>query len=338
MRGDTIDPSRKLDDGALFEFKVGAGTPRLRSRTRRPADVGANSDSRRLGFAVTSLVVTHEGGRRSLGPAALSQRDGFYLAEEGWCWTNGNAGLPPELLAGLHGVVTLEVHGFGMPDYEVLPENIAEVTALVAGFTSLGTDCEFGFVQRHFDAEPVTLFRWGTTTTALVSAGLACGFEGLGDPDHTRIEWFPTTDEYRIIDHRYIQAHTWVHRKVPPEEEARMLRDGRTRLALLRRKLLYELTDHRRIFVHRWAGAGFDRAAMTELHQHLRRHGNASLFCVVPTFEGQDHGTVTDLGDGLFVGVLEAHDHSKGPHPAWLDLCRAAMALHHARGERAPVA
>ena len=332
VRGEIIRPSRQLEDGVAFELPIGPGTPVLRSHTCRPSDLGISGDVRRLGFAVTSLVVKQGDGTRSLGPAALSQSDGFYAAEpSGWCWTNGRSVLPHELLAGLSGMVTLEVHGVGMPVYEPQSESAARDAALMAGFTSLGQDCEFGLVQRHFDTEPVSLFRWGTTTTAQMMAGLACQFEGLGDPGSTSLVWLPAAEEYRVVDPRYLAAHTWVHGRVPPDQEAKLLSDGRARLSLLRRKLLYELTDHRRIFVHRRADEGFDRATMMALHRLLRGYGDASLLCLAPDFEGLDHGTVTDLGDGLFVAVLEAHDHAKGPHPAWLDLCRAARRLHEAR-------
>jgi hypothetical protein len=336
--GQRIDAVGALPDGGMT-FVVVAPVPSLRlcSRSNRPTALGISDDHRCLGYAVTALVVEDAITRREIAIGQLGGEDGFHEAEpEGWCWTDGDAGLPAWLWDGLHGRITLEVHGFALPHYPGDQARLREDRALFNGFTSLGQDCEFGFAQRHFDAEPISLFRWGTTTARQVIAGLERGLEGLGDATHTTLAWLEEASEYRLIDPRYLAAHTWVRGRVDQAEEARLWRDGRARLALLRRKLLHELADPRRIFVHRTTDPAFDRSTMAALNLALRRHGTASLLCVTLPEAGvtdgaSAHGAVRDLGDGLFHAALAARGPNDAPDPIWRDLCVRARALHESR-------
>ncbi len=53
--------------------------------------------------------------------------------------------------------------------------------ALLLGFDALGSDAEFGLVQRRFGAEPYGLFRWAETDARGLAAALESGLDGVGD-------------------------------------------------------------------------------------------------------------------------------------------------------------
>src|ERR1700679_3995741 len=52
----------------------------------------------------------------------------------------------------------------GGPVLRQLSSVRAEATALMYRFENLGSDCEFGFVQRHLGAEPLSLLRFAAST------------------------------------------------------------------------------------------------------------------------------------------------------------------------------
>src|SRR4029079_1641290 len=73
-------------------------------------------------------------------------------------------------------------------------------------------------------------------------------FEGLGDPATTTVAWIEI--DYRIQT-PYLRVHTTV---IEPRDEkgvAELLHHGCATLRLLRRKLLRDIADARRIFVAR---------------------------------------------------------------------------------------
>ena len=50
-------------------------------------------------------------------------------------------------------------------------------------FESMGHNCEFGLVQRHFGAEPLGLLRWNAISVEDVILGIEQQFEGVGNPE-----------------------------------------------------------------------------------------------------------------------------------------------------------
>jgi len=72
----------------------------------------------------------------------------------------------------------------------------------------------------------------------------------------------------------------------------------------LRRKLLRDITDARRIFVFKSASPGFGLAEMRRLHAAMRAIGPASLLCVTQN-DRAEACRVEMLADGLYAGRLE---------------------------------
>src|SRR5207237_3060481 len=93
---------------------------------------------------------------------------------------------------------------------------------------------------------PRSLLRWAGTTYENVARGLECRFEGLGDPATATVAW--TEMDYRIQT-PYLRMHTTVIEPRDEEGVAELLHHGCATLRLLRRKLLRDIADARRIFV-----------------------------------------------------------------------------------------
>ncbi len=115
----------------------------------RPADAGFGTDGRVLGFMLRSAALRRIEAlpvpRRILPPLDLPHgRSAEHLGEAFLRLT----GMPP--------------------------------SDLLRGFESLGHNCEFGVVQRHFGAEPLGLLRFSGITLPDLLTGLACGFAGAG--------------------------------------------------------------------------------------------------------------------------------------------------------------
>ena len=64
-------------------------------------------------------------------------------------------------------------------------------------FMSLGQNCEFGFAQRAFGAEPMDLLRWASTPLPVLLDLLRNRFAGIGDPDQVRI-FQPPNGEFMV--------------------------------------------------------------------------------------------------------------------------------------------
>ena len=89
--GRVVWPERWSGTEARFNLPRGARSVRLVSRVFRPGDLDPlNADLRRLGMAVSSLIV--DGVAIDLRDGRLA--DGWHHAETGWRWTDGAAAIP----------------------------------------------------------------------------------------------------------------------------------------------------------------------------------------------------------------------------------------------------
>ena len=317
-------------DSLRFRLALPAGEIRLVSRAGRPAELGLSDDGRLLGVQVFALEWQQGAARHTVAPTDLAFGEGFHDAENGsFRWSNGNGLLAGGLLPPWQGEVTLHLTALPLPAAPPQPRSPHADAALMAGFESLGDDCELGFVQRNFDATPpLGLFRWSGSSYAKLLAGLENGFAGLGDPETTLLTL--VEGEYRLTT-PYVTMHTFHTAAADPvEDRAAVHRRGCSLLRLLRRKLLAEIAGARRFFVFKSADPGFDLPAMHRLHAALRRHGPAPLLCVALAAPGEYGGGVQRLAPGLYAGKLERFVLAEGPYAPWRQLCFRASMLHQA--------
>jgi len=102
----------------------------------------------------------------------------------------------------------LEVNEVGQVQIERIDN--PEARALVLEFEGLGENCEFGLVQRHFDAEPLSLLRWTYVHADKLVAMLEARFEGFGEPQHTKVE-LTGWKEYFVVDKKFgLGLHTFI--------------------------------------------------------------------------------------------------------------------------------
>jgi hypothetical protein len=311
---------------AVFTLDLPCGDLRLMSRAARPQALGIAQDGRLLGFGILALTLVQGGHRTAIPldhPALLV---GFHgLESSGLCWTDGAALLPAALFAGPPGPAELHIDGVGLPRYADAP---AAGTTLFTRFESLGDDCEFGLVQRHFDADPQDLLRWGSTDAARLVLGLCRRFDGLGDPAATRLQWHADVAEYRLHDPRYLSLHTWRSARIEdPAREAALHLSSCARLRLLRRKLLDDIAAARRIFVFKTSRGATAPDHVFALHAALRGIGPAPLLCVALATDPAGIGQVEQIGDGLYLGHIDRFSRTDIAYAAWHSICAATAAL-----------
>lgn len=97
-------------DGGVHGFKVPAGAREIRiaSRSVVPAETEIRSpDRRRVGVPVRRISLGGAGRRIAVGPGCDLLCTGFHADEGSHRWTDGDALLPPELLAAVPGDLTL---------------------------------------------------------------------------------------------------------------------------------------------------------------------------------------------------------------------------------------
>ena len=208
---------------------------------------------------------------------------------------------------------------------------------LMMQFESLGADpggCEFGLIQREFNAEPLGLLRWATITAANLTLALDQEFAGVGHPDNTELTVHPsgTRSEYTVADRRYgMMMHTFVYTDEVPFD--RMFQQICRRLAFLRGKLLDDLRAGEKIFVWRRSPVNLAELELDALHTAMLRYGGNTLLYVRYNDESHADGDVEWLRPGLLVGHVDrfitARDGTVGPPitQTWARICRNAYRL-----------
>lgn len=180
------------------------------------------------------------------------------------------------------------------------------LAALFARFESLGAHqggCEFGFIQSRFGAEPISLLRWANMGIDGLIRALDHRFEGLGEPEHTKLKIRPVgggEEEYFVRDDRYgYVAHTFIKTHEAPGDKvfAQTLR----RIRFMREKLVQDLALAEKIFVFK-INTLSSFAEIDALDEALRGYGHITLLCVCLADEEHPGGTVEMLRPGLFLG------------------------------------
>jgi hypothetical protein len=326
IAGVFVSPSNIDTDRIEFELPLPSAPVWLRSRSDRPARTGLSDDNRLLGFSVWSITVSDGRTTRQFGPPELAGHEGFYEPElPRHIWTNGQALLPSKMFEGLAGPVTLCVEGNGLPSYTTQSDAALRAQEVMRSVLSLGENCDVGFAQEYYDAEPLDLLRWANARFDQLLAGLRCGFSGLGSTAETELVWVDS--EYRLIDRRYASFHTMAFAPLDAEAQAALAQTGVRRLQFLRRKLLHDLAEGRRLLVYRTRQRGFVRQDACDLLEAVRACGAAPLLVLTPARAPEEAGVVTVLGDGLFLGGFDPDVSGADTFGATMRLCQVAHML-----------
>ncbi len=218
-------------------------------------------------------------------------------------------------------------------DWQLERGDPAALADFLMRFESLGPNCEFGFLQKGFGAEPLGLLRWaGTSTNALIQA-LRHRFEGVGDPAQTTL----TTKNrlYFANDERFgLRIHTGIREgEMPPET---VLDKQCRRMAFLRDRLLADLASQDKIFV--FAPYDIEDEALARISALMSQYGPNSLLCIKLADAAHDSGAVAHPSDRLTVGYAARkgwvweHGHQRWiiDRDQWLSFLEAAW-RHRAR-------
>ena len=201
---------------------------------------------------------------------------------------------------------------------------------LVSQFVSLGLNCEFGLVQRHCDADPISLLRFAFTPLHGLITALECRFEGIGDPDQLAVRVLKN-GEYIVTHQRYaFDFHTEM--RAGKIGQADMLEKISRHFRYLAGMMLNDLADGTKIFVHRPQQRDAPESKARRLHATMSRIGPATLLRAAYSEDPALIGTVRWLTPGhIMIGYLDHYSPHRYAADAsfdvWLSICKAAAAL-----------
>jgi tetratricopeptide (TPR) repeat protein len=220
------------------------------------------------------------------------------------------------------------------------PEARAQMRRILLDFESLGGalhGCEFGLVQRKFQAEPLGLLRWTEITADELIPALQTRLHGVGLPENTNLKTSQEGErfEYITYDTRFgMRMHTFTY--TDQVAEAEMLRKSCQRLQYLARKLLTDIANAEKIFVFKMSAGNLPDAEVARLHQALRAIGPAVLLYVGYADARHPNGSVELAAPGLLRGYIDRFAFSRAGEPlgpateSWVRLSRKAHALWQA--------
>ncbi len=206
---------------------------------------------------------------------------------------------------------------------------------LFGQFQSLGDNCEFGFCQRIYGAEPLQLLRFSGIGLAQLLLGLATGFRDLASLDH--ISYWMSGHvgdaeedlEYMVLHSIYgLNSHSFRARKSISGENFRL--ETQKRLRLMQRLFLEDLEDAEKIFVLR-RNDDLSPQEVSPIWSYLRGHGDNTLLYVVTASGGRLPGSVEWKGPGLLCGYIDRFAPERDildiSDQCWLSICRNAHRL-----------
>jgi hypothetical protein len=211
------------------------------------------------------------------------------------------------------------------------PPDGADLKAVMMELQSLGTNCELGFVQRTYGAEPLGLFRWGNTPLPNLLRALEARFEGLGDAENTVITMDAAT-EFQIVDKRFgFRNHSFAFQNKGATEEKVREREL-VRLPFLARLMIEDLEQGDKLFCFHDAG----HSSPDDIHRLLeamQKYGPGWLLWICPGTAAQA-GTAEFVHEGLIRGYIDVfqplHDVSKPSLDAWTGAVTAAHRIWQA--------
>ncbi len=230
--------------------------------------------------------------------------------------------------------------------------------SLVEQFQSLGHNCEFGFLQRFFAAEPLDLFRFSGATPDGIAAALETRFSAFQNIENLAIEFEGEFENGQPQMAVAVKSYGFRFHagNMPANTSFDDIKAAQwKKLTFLARKFREDLIGGERIFVCRH-GAEFEQE-IVHLAEVMRTYGPTDLLWVSLEAPGKPAGTVERISDGLLRGYIDRYAEpralnqamicrlrrsyrSYAPHfqklgglsvPAWLAICCNAFLLHIAR-------
>ena len=238
---------------------------------------------------------------------------------------------------GTHDMRSLAIMFQRMMVHRRIPDVSAK--SVMERFISLGTNCEFGLVQRFYGVEHIDLFRFSSTDMHALLSGFDSNFAEIGNPEMLRLNLAgPVPREYMGIQPRYaMRYHTFINENSPVPADTLLARES-GRLTFLGRKLIEDAQSARRIFLIRMPRPDLEATDAIPLLEALQRHNpDNRLLAVGESCATLPRFRVVQVAPGLYSGTVpyfapveDAYSYVPGP---WLTMCREMLALC---GEDAP--
>jgi len=205
----------------------------------------------------------------------------------------------------------------------------ASVGYLLDDFQSVGANCEFGLMQRHFGCETLGLFRFATTPLKGLVALLEADVDPFLSQDALEVRTAPWGEYTTLLQPFGIIFHTDVAAaSMKPDR----VRDHELRrLRFLWRKFTDDLEEGNRIFVYK-SKLSIAKTRIDKLVALLRQRGPNHLLWVTPEEPERPAGMVHFVSPGLMRGSLARLN--AGPedpsYDLWHEICLRAHALWRA--------
>jgi len=247
---------------------------------RRDADVDPSSDTAPVGIAVTRVSILPL-------PSYLLPAESL-RAEQ--------AGQPRPIATSAQ---------YGTDDARTLPASVIEglgmdLVSLVRGFESLGTNPEFGVVQRKLGLDVVNLFRYCEATLDGLTQALTDDLNAAADPARFTQDWHDAAPRLTLLPYNLRWRTFGPTHDAAPDASGRA---GAITIGYLRRKFYEGLRAGRKIYVlKQGTPVPTDQAAV--LLMELNRSGSATLLCVEEVAAGRQPGEVDLLTPGLMRGYV----------------------------------
>jgi hypothetical protein len=201
-------------------------------------------------------------------------------------------------------------------------------------FESLGENCEFGLVQRHFGVEPLGLLKWVSLAPESLCLALEERFEGLEDPEDLELKIIGS--EYHTYGTRYqMQMHTFIVESEYKGSSTQLRAQLFRRLRYLKAKLLDDLRSAEKILV--WqsgVGSHLSEETVLRMHRAILDYGDNILLVVRRHDDENTAPGIENKKPGLLVATLHQVDKLptrdgnvgvSSPFDGWLALCRKAL-------------
>jgi hypothetical protein len=202
------------------------------------------------------------------------------------------------------------------------------IRRVMEGFVSLGENCEFGFAQRAYGAEPLDLLRWASTPLHVLVALLNARFEGIDTPDAIKVR--AGGPEYMVDHTRY--KYSWhAFAKVDAVTAEEVHRRECLRLRRLAEKMRDDLAEGRRIFTLKGPKVQ-DAASVAPVVEAMRTYGQPTLLFVTLIQPTHNPGDVVQISDHLLHGFISRFsDPARVPGTTlvdeWRTICTTAKRI-----------
>lgn len=201
-------------------------------------------------------------------------------------------------------------------------------------FVSMGEDCEFGLMQRHYGLEPLGLLRWASVKPEKLAALLDDGISAIGVPANTRLTISESQGVYYLAMPQYDLAFNTMF-KAHTVDEAVFIVEQNKRTKFLARQIVDQFEDGEKIFVFKQNGH-VNKSAAIDLWTAIQKYGDSKLLYVAEAADDKDIGSIDVINPRLMIGALRGlgagAEGWKIPYDAWLRICEKAAEGFDAAG------